>query len=141
MRSPSTDVVQVVYCSMEMEEKYFTPKEAVKTLPLVKRIVSDILSLAGEIRQYISEHPEAEESEEYITSRLSKIQACMDELLELGCYYKDWNFSVGLVDFPSVIDGEDVFLCWRSDEENIRYFHRREDGFAGRKPIPEIYFN
>jgi hypothetical protein len=61
------------------------------------------------------------------------------ELEDLGCYFKDWNFEKGLVDFPAVIDGKDVFLCWHSDEPDIRWYHGLEDGFHGRKPIPEQF--
>jgi len=43
------------------------------------------------------------------------------------------------VDFPSVINGEEVLLCWRSDEDDIKYFHRIEDGYSARQLIPEEY--
>jgi hypothetical protein len=42
---------------------------------------------------------------------------------------------MGLVDFPAMIDGEEVLLCWRSDEPEVLYYHGLEDGFAGRKKI------
>ena len=66
-----------------------------------------------------------------------KLEALMDELEQLGCYYKDWNFEIGLVDFPAMINGQEVVLCWRSDEPFIRWHHGVEDGFIGRKLIPE----
>ena len=66
-----------------------------------------------------------------------EIEALMKELEDLGCFYKDWNFEIGLVDFPALIQGEEVFLCWRSDEKNIRWYHPVEEGYAGRKLIPE----
>ena len=55
----------------------------------------------------------------------------------MGCFFKDWNFSIGLVDFPTVIDGETVFLCWRSDEGQLGWYHRIEEGYQGRRPLPE----
>ena len=61
----------------------------------------------------------------------------MLELEELGCYFKDWDFKVGLVDFPAKIEGEEVFLCWKSDEETLGWYHPIEGGFQERKPIPE----
>ena len=67
---------------------------------------------------------------------LAKIQSFVGELNEIGCFYKDWNFEIGLVDFPARIHGKDVFLCWRSDEPEVLFYHGIEDGFAGRKPIP-----
>jgi hypothetical protein len=45
-----------------------------------------------------------------------------------------------MVDFPAIIDGKDVLLCWKSDEEDITFYHEVEAGFAGRKLIPEKYF-
>ena len=41
----------------------------------------------------------------------------------------------GLVDFPSLRDGEEVYLCWLLDEREIGYWHVPEAGFAGRQPL------
>lgn len=122
------------------EIKYFTPKEAVKTLPLVKKIVEDIIREGKEIQFLIDEVGGDVQLNPEIPEHLKTIQFYLIELLDVGCYYKDWDFSIGLVDFPSVIDGKEVFLCWRSDEDSIRYYHDAESGFAGRKPIPEEFF-
>ena len=42
----------------------------------------------------------------------------------------------GLVDFPALIDGREVYLCWLLDEPQITHFHAVESGFAGRRPLP-----
>ena len=122
------------------EVKYFTQSEAKKTLPLVKRIVKDILEYSFQLKTIsdsmggdISGNLEAEKL-------LSELNSFMKELEVIGCYYKDWSFSVGLIDFPAVIDGEEVFLCWRSDEEDILHYHGVNEGYAGRKLIPDAYF-
>ncbi|MBZ0178552.1 MAG: DUF2203 domain-containing protein [Melioribacteraceae bacterium] len=120
----------------EIKEKYFTPREANKTLPLVKQIVRDILERGFEIKTIADSLNGRIEGNEEIESLFSQIQSYMDELKELGCYYKDWNFSVGLVDFPSIIDEQEVFLCWRSDERAITHYHGMHEGYAGRKRIP-----
>jgi len=122
---------------MTTDTKYFTPAEANRTLPLVKKIVDDILSATKEMRLIAEEiGPEATEDE-----RLKKLAAdvenFMAELEEIGCFFKDWNFRTGLVDFPGMVNEEEVFLCWKSDEDKIKFYHRIDDGFAGRKPIPE----
>ena len=67
----------------------------------------------------------------------AQIELLMMELEDLGCFYKDWNFQIGLVDFPAVIDGKEILLCWRSDEEKLQWYHGLDDGYAGRKLIPE----
>ena len=61
----------------------------------------------------------------------------IEELNEIGCHYRDWDFMIGLVDFPALINGKETCLCWRSDEENITHFHGVDEGYAGRKIIPE----
>jgi len=119
----------------QTKQKYFTPAEAVKTLPLVKKIVRDILSNGVRIRE-ILESTEGEIEGNIEIERLSsELNRYLHELEELGCYYKDWNFQIGLVDFPAIIDGKEVFLCWRSDEAEILFYHGVDEGYAGRKEI------
>ena len=117
--------------------KLFTPAEATRTLPLVKRIVADI-NAAGQVLRELAAKG-AEDTPEF-GERLGEMERLMKELEDLGCYYKDWNFSVGLVDFPSEIDGKPVLLCWKSDEPEIQFYHSYEEGFSGRKPIPKEAF-
>lgn len=50
-----------------------------------------------------------------------------------GCLVKDPD--LGLIDFPGRLNGEEIYWCWRLGEDRIRFWHRRDEGFAGRKPI------
>jgi len=59
--------------------------------------------------------------------------ACVERLEELGVVLKD--LDLGLLDFPSERDGEEVLLCWRVGEDSVVFWHGLADGFAGRKPI------
>ena len=59
--------------------------------------------------------------------------SALTQIIETGCVIKD--LDVGLLDFPSVIDNQDVYLCWKLGEDRIRFYHRQDEGFAGRKPI------
>ena len=113
-----------------------TPAEAKNTLPLVKKIVKDILDTSREMRLIAEEIGGKVEKDPRIQKMADDIEDFMMELEEIGCFFKDWNFQIGLVDFPAVIDGKEVFLCWRSDEDDIMYYHGMDDGFAGRKIIP-----
>jgi len=117
-------------------KKNFTQKEANKRLPLVSQIVGDIIALGKEFRDIMKQ-----ESGNQIPARCydikNEIEVLIMELEDIGCYYKDWNFEIGLVDFPAIIDGKQVFLCWRSDEKEIAWFHSLEEGYSGRKLIPE----
>ena len=66
------------------------------------------------------------------------VQDAKDALAEIesiGVQIKD--LDIGLLDFPCVVDGEIVLLCWKFGEEKIQYWHGLEEGFRGRKPIDE----
>ena len=113
--------------------KRFTPAEASRTLPLVKKIVEDIIEIGHKVREmYDNGIPQPE-----IDRKTHEITNLLDELKEIGCEYKDWSFDIGLIDFPSIINGRDVYLCWKSDEPSLIYYHGIHEGFAGRKKIPE----
>ena len=122
------------------ETKYFSPAEAELTLPLVKKIVKDILDTTREMRLLAEDLQGVIDENPQIKKMVEDVNGFMNELEEIGCYYKDWNFTFGLVDFPAIIDGEEVYLCWKSDEEEIKYYHGVNEGYSGRKQIPEKYF-
>ena len=113
--------------------KRFNPAEASKTLPLVKKIVNDILKCGRELQEFYENDAHRDD----IESKTKELEELTAEVEALGCEYKDWNFDIGLVDFPSVIDGQDVYLCWKSDEPGLMYYHGINEGFTGRKLIPK----
>lgn len=61
------------------------------------------------------------------------LKSALQRILETGCLIKD--LEVGLLDFPALINNEEVYLCWRLGEDRIRFYHRQDEGFSGRKPI------
>src|SRR4029077_3014829 len=61
------------------------------------------------------------------------VKGALERIHETGCVVKD--LDVGLLDFPARINDEEVYLCWRLGEGRIRFYHRQDEGFAGRKPI------
>jgi hypothetical protein len=73
-------------------------------------------------------------------AREKAIQRIKDSVAEIhatGVQVKD--LDVGLLDFPCMVDGETVLLCWKYGEEHrIGHWHGLEEGFAGRKPISEL---
>lgn len=48
------------------------------------------------------------------------------------------DIDEGLIDFPALHRGETVLLCWKLGEDAIRWWHRAEDGFLGRRPVEEL---
>ncbi|MGD0965672.1 MAG: DUF2203 domain-containing protein [Candidatus Acidiferrales bacterium] len=61
------------------------------------------------------------------------LQSSIERIHSMGCIVKD--LDIGLLDFPSRLNDEDVYLCWRLGEDRIRFYHRQDEGFSGRKPI------
>ncbi len=63
----------------------------------------------------------------------AELQSSLERIQSTGCVVKD--LEVGLLDFPSRIHSEAVYLCWQLGEDRIRFYHRQDEGFSGRKPI------
>ncbi len=135
-----------------MAVTYFTVAQANKTLPLVKRIVADILEDYGAWRDLMRQFEllsaeatdETGESEEQVTLRTQvddaahRINSYMDELAQIGCVFK--GFEQGLVDFHSKRDDRDVLLCWKHGEPAVEHWHELEGGFDGRQPVESESF-
>jgi len=64
---------------------------------------------------------------------LTQIKDALDRIHATGCVVKD--LDSGLLDFPAILKNEEVYLCWRVGEDRIRFYHRQDEGFSGRKPI------
>jgi hypothetical protein len=61
------------------------------------------------------------------------IQTALERIESTGCVVKD--LDSGLLDFPARLHEEDIYYCWRLGEDRIRFYHRQDEGFSGRKPI------
>ncbi len=132
--------------------RHFTPAEANAELehvrPLVERLVerrrAHIAALArqeeleGRIRGNGGGIPPAvlAEATATVEREARALARTVDEIAEHGAEVKD--LDEGLIDFPALHRGETVLLCWRLGEDEIRYWHRVEDGFAGRRPVEEL---
>ena len=64
---------------------------------------------------------------------VARVKDALDRIQATGCIVKD--LDTGLVDFPSLIRNQEVYLCWRLGEDRIRFYHGHNEGFAGRKPL------
>ncbi len=130
--------------------RYFTPDEANAALrevrPLVERMVEQRRALvaAQERQEQVAariggngggiEPAELASLDEDVQAAADAIADCVNRLEELGAQVKD--LDAGLIDFPALRRGEEVLLCWHLGEDEIRYWHGLEDGFAGRRPLP-----
>lgn len=133
-------------------KRHFTVDEANQRLPLVRAIVGDIMRLyqdvherkerLSRIRQLPGSASRNDESvygeevrqiEDDLEKDITRLEEFADELRELGVELKDP--LVGLIDFPSRMDGREVYLCWKHGEEEIAYWHELAAGFSGRQSL------
>jgi hypothetical protein len=128
-------------------EKLFTLDEANAALPrlsiLVERLQRAALSLHEELRSLAAESETdlaALSTEELLRQRpaarslAEELESVVDEIQATGVVLKD--IQLGLIDFPAEREGEVVYLCWQFGEPEVAFWHRMEDGFAGRQPLP-----
>ncbi|HZG83878.1 DUF2203 domain-containing protein [Paenibacillus sp.] len=138
-----------------MDKRYFTPKEANALLPFIKE---DLTRLQETKREFVRTALQLRElrmnysrtSQSPPEDAVFRLEASMefmqleaktlaDSIRLKGAELKD--VDGGLVDFPAMLNGEEVLLCWKQGEERIAYYHGRHDGFRGRKPIPEEFLS
>ncbi len=127
------------------ERKYFTLEQANRTLPLVKRVVADLVSEYAlwkeQMRHYevLSAVGSTEETEEQCATMhdaqetAARISGYVEELAAVGCLLK--GFDDGLVDFYGKRQGDDVFWCWKLGETRVMHWHELHTGIAGRRPL------
>jgi hypothetical protein len=131
------------------QKKYFTASEANAMLPLVRVIVADIVTLACDLRERherLTHIPPARKHAltDAHQEELALIEAELErgteqmreyekELRKLGVELKD--YFTGLVDFPCLMHGREVYLCWRLGESEVAHWHELEGGFAGRQKL------
>jgi hypothetical protein len=131
-------------------QRFFTVEEANALLETVRPLAEEMVAqrralahalarrerLEGKVRTNgggISAH-EPGELHATIEDAGAAVARCVEQLHALGVLVKD--VDSGLVDFPALRDGDEVLLCWRLGEPDIRYWHGLEEGFAGRKELP-----
>lgn len=129
----------------DLGRQFFTLERAMRALPLVRRITEDIVRQYGELLTVQREYQAAiglgpSDAIESIRDRrqqlLDRLQEYTAELQNIGCEIKD--YECGLVDFPSVLEGREVYLCWKLGEETIGFWHEAYAGYAGRQALPRI---
>jgi len=127
--------------------KLFGVEEANTVVPRltlwIERLQRGALRLEEEMRAHATAHGialEAVVTEDLLRERagarvlVEEIDAVVREIEQSGVHLKD--IRLGLVDFPTEKDGEVVYLCWQFGEPEVAFWHRMEDGFAGRQPLP-----
>lgn len=130
--------------------KTFTLDEAQAVLPTVESLLNrameakqaadelheGLASLAQRVFAMGGMNVDASAVQKQRTTLEALVQRTKDSLQEIdsiGVQIKD--LETGLLDFPCMLEGETVLLCWKRGEPRIAFWHRLEDGFRGRQPI------
>jgi hypothetical protein len=134
--------------------RYFTLAQAERTLPKIEERIREALFVKAE-------HQRADEELRATARRIfmsggamvdrnhlakvkenrnaaaTQLQEACEQIQEYGCLVKD--LDIGLIDFPTLYNGREVYLCWRLGEDKIQFWHPIESGFRGRQPIDEEF--
>ncbi|MFN4336174.1 MAG: DUF2203 domain-containing protein [Candidatus Nitrosocaldus sp.] len=124
--------------------QYFTPQQANRVLGEVRKRFNNIVALRDRVLelqeelQSIVDHDASlqvyVEKKQELNSALTRLYSAIEELEAIGVVLK--SIDEGLIDFPAKRFGEDVWLCWKSGEDDVRFWHAKDEGFMGRKPLP-----
>ena len=134
--------------------KRFTLAEAESLLPSVDRLLRKAIELKStyggaerSVESYqkrillmggiVVDRTRALEVREKRDEAAAALRAVVEEVKDIGCLVKD--LDIGLVDFPTLFQGREVYLCWKLGESSIGFWHGVDEGFAGRKAIDEDF--
>ncbi|MFC5650635.1 DUF2203 domain-containing protein [Paenibacillus solisilvae] len=136
-----------------MEHKLFTLSEANELLPQLREDLQTLRGLAQEMEDQYIELQKNKEKYEHTPARPDASHDPFFEAegriefmrLEADLLIENFNrkgvllkmITPGLIDFPAIVEGKEVLICWKEGEERITHYHGWHDGFNGRKPLPE----
>lgn len=125
--------------------RYFTIDQANRALALVRRVAEDVVQ---QYRRVVEKQEELErledkdkveaanEARDQLVDEVDKLQRLFEELNEVGVELKEP--SIGLLDFPAMHKGREIYLCWKVGEGNVSHWHELDAGYAGRQPADEL---
>ncbi len=123
--------------------QYYTPQQANKILPDIKnkirlliRLKEYIMELQVELNRAIAMNSLRAyiEKKQQLNKALVDLYKGIEEIESMNVIIK--SLDEGLLDFPSKRFDEEVWLCWKVGEDEVKFWHGKDEGFAGRKPLP-----
>lgn len=134
--------------------KRFTLAEAQALIPQVEKLLQNAIAAKAEYEeaesaiQDFSEHimlmggvnvdrQQAVAARNRLETAAACLRTSIEGVREIGCVIKD--LDLGLIDFPTLLRGQEVYLCWKLDEPAIEFWHGVDEGFRGRKPIDQDF--
>ncbi|MGI8990847.1 MAG: DUF2203 domain-containing protein [Bryobacteraceae bacterium] len=136
--------------------RFFTLQEARQELPRVGKCIRDACSSKSQYEEsdgamqsliqrimimggILVDRTVVESIKSQRERSADRLKTALEEIQDVGCVVKD--LDIGLVDFPTLFRGEEVYLCWRMDEPDIEFWHGVHEGFQGRKAIDRDFMD
>jgi len=124
-------------------KRHYTIEEARRLLPKLRQWVAELKGLRARVSQLEKQiehilaagHDAGGQSVTELIRSLGAMKKLLQNFQQREIQLKD--LERGLVDFPAILGGREVFLCWEEDEDDIEYWHDLETGYAGREKLPE----
>jgi hypothetical protein len=130
--------------------RFFTRAQAEKLLPQVESAIREAIALKAKYDRAEAEwqgfsdrvtatggmqvdRPRLLEQKNRRELAALDVRNSIERVHEFGCLVKD--LDIGLIDFPTLFNGEEVYLCWKLGESGIQFWHGIQEGFRGRKAI------
>jgi hypothetical protein len=122
-------------------KKHYTLEEARALLPEIRQWLERLLALRSKLHQIEQQIGEKRVGGDDLGGALpnasvrtiSEIKMALLQFYRRDIQIKD--LERGLLDFPAILAGKEVFLCWEKDEEDIEFWHDLDSGYAGREPL------
>lgn len=124
------------------EKKYFTVEEANDSIPELTGKIRTLLELKDvlesmriELEPFFKAIPSnGGDKTAFLNLQVGEeFKKIVDNIEKRGCFLK--GLDPPLIDFPHILNGREVYLCWKYDEKEITYWHEVESGFDGRQPL------
>ena len=122
--------------------QFFSLQEANEALAVIRPIIDEVQAIRQKI---LASQPEAwpaieksagnggNKTMSRLVEDFERMDALVHQILDTGAQIKDIN--IGLLDFSTMRNGREVYLCWKYGEEDIAFWHEVDAGYAGRQPI------
>lgn len=125
---------------------HFTLKEANAILPAVIEKFKNIMNIKSEVvriqseletdPKYMANFKDYLYKKQELNLAITNFYKSIEELESMGVMIK--SIEQGLLDFPSLRFNEEMWLCWKEGETEIKFWHGKDEGFNGRKPVESI---
>lgn len=125
---------------------HFTLKQANEMLPSIIKKFDNTVKMKNEVNRiqtefgtnpkYMTSFKDYSIKKQELNSAITNFYKSIEDLESTGVSIK--SIDQGLLDFPSLMFNEEIWLCWKEGETEIKFWHGKDEGFNGRKPIESI---